>query len=172
MVDSQILGSHDVMIREEEMCSLIKLFTKPRALWLCLALACAQPAIAQSAATSTACQAADVLFGKVELQIVPEPGWESALVRHADFNDNSRGFGVIRGEITVDRGGFAIRNRDNQVVGVISPKLQVEGWDDDCDKNAKIIIRKLQPEVYVIMNGDTPVGTIKGRFPKNGFGVR
>lgn len=51
--------------------------------------------------------------------------------------------GALLGEITVDRGGFAVRNRKNGVIGVITPA----------------------------MNGSSPVGTIEGRFPKNGFGI-
>jgi hypothetical protein len=33
------------------------------------------------------------------------------------------------------------------------------------------MVRWVQHSVYVIVNGDDPVGMIKGRFPKNGFGV-
>ena len=92
-------------------------------------------------------------------------------IGHADFKDIRRTVGALLGEITVDRGGFAVRNRENVVVGIITPAMQLEGWDDSCDKKSKLVIRKVQPGAYVIMNGSSPVGTIEGRFPKNGFGV-
>ena len=118
-----------------------------------------------------ACDVAKIMFGKIELQIIPHQGYESALIRHADSRDNRHIVGALLGEITVDRGGFSVRNRENVVVGVISPAMQLEGWDDSCAKMNKIVIRKVQSGAYVIMNGNSPIGTIEGRFPKNGFGV-
>jgi len=121
---------------------------------------------------ATACDMAKILFGDVSLDIIPASNYETALVRNASFDTKDQNPGAFRGEITVDRGGFAIRNSNQVVVGVISPALEVEGWDDSCDKQTKVLIKRVQPNVYVILKGKTPVGTIKGRFPKNSFGVR
>jgi hypothetical protein len=90
----------------------------------------------------------------------------------SDRDNSTKNFGAILDEITVDRGGFAIRDRNQVIVGAISPKLTVEGWDANCDKQHQVVIKPGQPGVYVIINGNTPVGTIKGRFLKNDFGVR
>lgn len=119
-----------------------------------------------------ACQIADIMFGDIELSIVPNEDYETAIVRSATFKDPKKNFGALLGEVTVDRGGFAVRDPNQVVVGTISPKLELEGWDDACDKRQRVMIRRVQSGAYVIMNGNTPVGTIKGRFPKNGFGVR
>src|ERR1700726_3114171 len=62
----------------------------------------------------------------------------------------------LLGEITVDRGGFAIRDRNQVVVGAISPELTVEGWDANCDNQHQVVIKPVQPGVYVIINGNTP----------------
>ncbi|GEO16054.1 hypothetical protein MAE02_37500 [Microvirga aerophila] len=112
------------------------------------------------------------MFGDIELSIVPNEDYETAIVRSATFKDPKKNFGALLGEITVDRGGFAVRDPNQVVVGTISPKLELEGWDDGCDKRQPVMIRRVQPSAYVIMNGSTPVGTIKGRFPRNGFGAR
>jgi hypothetical protein len=123
-------------------------------------------------AVASSCQIANIMFGDVQLDILAHPDYETAIVRAAMFKDSTKNFGAILGEITVDRGGFAIRDRNQVVVGTISPKLVVEGSDASCDKQQRVAIKPVQPGVYVIINGDTPVGTIKGRFPKNTFGVR
>jgi hypothetical protein len=115
---------------------------------------------------------AKVLFGKISLSKIVERGYETALIRNASFDSKDQNFGSFRGELTVDRGGFSIRNNNQVVVGFISPALEVEGSDDSCDKNSKVFIKKVQQNVYVILSGGTPVGTITGRFPKNTFGVR
>jgi len=125
-----------------------------------------------SAPPLRACEVAQIMFGKNIIDIIPQQDYETALIRYGDFENSKLNFGAFRGEITVDRGGFSIRNNNQVVVGSISPDLRMEGLDDDCDKRQTIIIRKVQSGAYVIMNGNTPVGTIEGRFPKNSFGVR
>ncbi len=119
-----------------------------------------------------ACEIAEIMFGKISIDIVPHKGYETAIIRCADFESKKHSHGAIIGEITVDRGGFAVRNINQVVIGTISPDLKMEGWSDDCDENQKISIQKVQPGAYVIMNGKMPVGTIEGRFPKNDFGVK
>ena len=118
------------------------------------------------------CEIAQIMFGPLILDIIPREDYETAVIRHGDFTNPELNFGAFRGEITVDRGGFSVRNNNQEVVGIISPELRLEGWDDDCAKVPTVQIREVQPGAYVIMNGNTPVGTIEGRFPKNSFGVR
>ena len=123
-------------------------------------------------AAASPCQIADIMFGDIQLDILARADYETAIVRSATFKDSKKNFGAILGELTVDRGGFAIRDTNQVVVGTITPKLEVEGWDDGCDKQRKVVMKLVQPGIYVIVNGDMPVGTVKGRLPKNGFGVR
>lgn len=123
-------------------------------------------------AHAASCQVADILFGDIQLDILKKPDYETAIVRSATFKDPKKNYDALLGEITVDRGGFAIHDPNQVVVGVISPQLAVEGWDDACNKRAKVVIKLVQPGVYVILSDGSPVGTIKGRFPKNSFGVR
>jgi hypothetical protein len=128
--------------------------------------------LAGTPASAASCSVAEILFGRVSLDIVARSDYETAIVRSATFDNPKKNYGAILGEITVDRGGFSVRDANQVVVGVISPKLVIEGWDDSCDKRTRVVIRRVQPGTYVIMNGDTPVGTIEGRLPKNTFGVR
>jgi hypothetical protein len=123
------------------------------------------------AETASACEVAKVLFGSISLDLLAKDGYETAVIKNADFNRKDQAFGAIRGEISVDRGGFSVRNTNGNVVGTISPQLIVEGWDSDCDKSKPVLLRWVQRSVYVILNGDVPVGMVAGRFPKNGFGV-
>lgn len=129
--------------------------------------------IALSAVTeSTSCQVADILYGDVELTILTyEEEWgtyETAVIRSATFSDPTRPYGAILGLIDVDRGGFSVRNIAGQVVGIITPDLEVEAWGDSCaDGIAEIHNVR---DAYMIYK-DGPVGTIAGRFPANDFGV-
>lgn len=118
------------------------------------------------------CQAADILFGPVRLDIVRYDGYETAVVRSATFDDPKKNYGAILGELTVDRGGFSIRTPDQVVVGTISPELRIEGWDDSCDTKSVAEIVAARAGTFIILNSSRPVGTIEGRFPKNGFGVK
>lgn len=118
------------------------------------------------------CEAADILFGPVRLDIVEYDGYETAIVRSATFDDPLKIYGAILGELTVDRGGFAIRNVGHVVVGTISPDLKIEGWDDACNLKRGAEIIPVKEGTYIILNDGQPVGTIVGRFPENGFGVK
>lgn len=125
-----------------------------------------------SPAQAASCEVADILFGPIQLDVINYDGYETAIVRSATFDNPKKNFGAILGEITVDRGGFAIRNTNQIVVGTISPKLQIEGWDDACDKSSVAEFVRAKQGSYIILNGDRPVGTMAGRFPANDFGVK
>ena len=130
------------------------------------------PSLAQ-----TKCEAADILFGPIAFDILEHgndqqaDAYESAIVRSATFDDPDKPFGAILGEITVDRGSFAVRNINQVVVGVIGTDLSIEGWDDVCDKTSHAEFVPVRPGSFMIYNGKSPVGTLEGRFPKNTFGV-
>lgn len=127
---------------------------------------------AATPAYSESCQIADILFGQISLDIIPYDGYETAVVRSATFDNPEKYFGAILGEITVDRGAFAVRTTGHVVVGVITPQLHIEGWDDVCDKKSNVEIVKVRDGSYTILSDNDPVGTISGRFPDNGFGVQ
>ena len=133
-----------------------------------LFLAAFSPAYAQSS-----CQIADILFGPIMLDKIfyPDGGYETAIVRSGTFDNPNKPYGAILGEITVDRGGFAVRTAAQVVVGIIGPDLKVEGWDDVCSKSSKTIIAPVNAGNYVTLSDNKPVGTISGFFPKNDFGV-
>lgn len=123
------------------------------------------------------CEVAEILFGPTNFDILQyggeeaDPDYETAIVRSATFDNPKKPFGAILGEITVDRGGFAVRNTKHAVVGVISSQLILEGWDNVCDKDITVEIVPVKSRSFVILSGGSPVGTIDGRFPKNSFGV-
>jgi hypothetical protein len=118
-----------------------------------------------------ACAVTEILSGDVELNILVHKDYETAIVRHANFNDEKLSFGSIKGEITVERGAFAVRTPNQEVVGTISPALVVEGVDG-CEKQSPVIIRRNQRNSFTVLSRGTSIGTISGRFPRNSFGVK
>lgn len=128
---------------------------------------------------SASCRIADILFGKIRLDIISRSDYETAIIRSAEItdprsstvHDPQRAYGRILGEITVNRGSFSVAGIDQAFVGTISPELVIEGRDKVCG-DSRVVIRPVQEGGYVILKGENPVGTIEGRFPKNTFGVR
>ena len=130
---------------------------------------------------SASCRIADILFGKIRLDIISRSDYETAIIRSVEMtggprsstvHDPQRAYGRILGEITVNRGSFSVAGIDQAFVGTISPALVIEGWDKVCGDSRMVIRPAIQEGGYVILNGENPVGTIEGRFPKNTFGVR
>ncbi|MFL5217140.1 MAG: hypothetical protein ACJ8DO_00535 [Microvirga sp.] len=148
-----------------------------------LSMGCAwAPAYARSTRTpSASCRIADILSGKIRLDIISRSDYETAIIRSIEFRggrhsstvpDPQRAYGRILGEITAERGAFSVVDIDRVIVGQISPELVIEGWDKVCGDSRMVIRPAIQEGGYVILNGENPVGTIEGRFPKNRFGVR
>jgi hypothetical protein len=130
---------------------------------------------------SASCRIADILFGKIRLDIISRSDYEAAIIRSVEMtggprsstvHDPQRAYGRILGEITVNRGSFSVAGIDQVFVGAISPELVIEGRDKVCGDSRMVIRPAIQEGGYVILNGENPVGTIEGRFPKNSFGVR
>ena len=124
-----------------------------------------------------ACSVADILFGPIRFDILPHYGedgsldYETAIIRSDTFDDPDHFYGAILGEITVDRGGFSLRTPGQVVIGNISPELVIEAADDGCIEGPVGSFAKAQDGIWVIMAGGGPVGTLEGRWPRNGFGV-
>lgn len=111
----------------------------------------------------SSCRIADILFGDISFDILPHQAdfgsWESAIIRSS---------GAIVGEMTVDRGGFAVRTVSQEVVGIIGPDLRIEGWDDVCSLPQAEIV-PVREGSFLILNGGRPVGTIAGKLPQHDF---
>jgi hypothetical protein len=58
------------------------------------------------------------------------------------------------------------------VVGIITPDLKIEGWDDLCDEGSVAEFVEVRDGNYMTFNGDSAVGRLEGRFPENDFGVK
>lgn len=129
-------------------------------------------ALASVSSEPSPCTAAEILFGAVSFDILSHKAdfgeWESAIIRSASFEDPSKPAGAILGELTVDRGGFAIRNIRHEVIGVISPSLAIEGWDEECATYGAEIV-PVREGSFMVLNDGKPVGTIEGRLPAHDF---
>ena len=134
-------------------------------------------AVLVSPANAGDCRIASIMYGGISFDVLPhfnEAGtldYESAIIRSAVFTNEEKPFGAILGEITVDRGGFAVRTPSQEVVGVVTPDFALEGWDDSCSVTYSVEIVPVKKRIFVILSDRGPLGTIEGRFPKNTFGV-
>lgn len=125
------------------------------------------------------CEIADIFFDKVRLDIVPkyedaDPKrlrYEYAIISYAGF-DAPEVYGALKGRVSPERAGFAVYGVNGVEVGFITRHGELQSTSKNCDRTVYIFIKKVEDEIYVVINGNTPVGTIQGRFPKNDFGFR
>ncbi|WP_155888501.1 hypothetical protein [Inquilinus limosus] len=125
------------------------------------------------------CEIADIFFDEVRLDIVPKYDdddpkrlrHEYAIVSYAGF-DAPKVYGALKGRVSPERAGFAVYGVDGVMVGFITPSGQLQSVSKNCDRTTYLSIRRLRDEIYVVVNGKTPVGIIQGRFPRNEFGFR
>jgi hypothetical protein len=129
-------------------------------------------ALAETSREPSPCRAAEILFGPVSFDILPHKAdfgdWESAIIRSASFEDRDKPSGTILGELTVDRGSFAIRTIQQEVVGVITTSLGIDGWDEQCATDKAEIV-PVRDGSFIVLNDGRPVGTIEGRLPAHAF---
>jgi len=120
------------------------------------------------AGSNDTCKLADVMFGQLELDIIKhEQGYESAIIREASFNHPRFTHGQIRGELILDRGDLILISDVSMTqVGFIQGDLTIDNTEPPCDPNGGVRLVKAEEGFYLILNGNTPVGTIKGRLPR------
>lgn len=137
-----------------------------------LALALLIVFTAVAAADASDCQIANILFGKVRVEIIPHnnngENYETAVVFGADFDSKRFASGRIVGQISSRErdGSLPIKNIGGVIVASISRDLRLETLEDACDKNSRVQIRKVSPTSYAVMNENSIVGTIDGRLPQ------
>ena len=141
-----------------------------------------------NAAHAKGCNIAEVLFGKVKVEILPhkEPNgvisYETGIIFGNDYPEVGRSkFDYMRilGQInSPERDGTRrILDVNGELCGVIEvmdergrplSELVVDNSDADCDSCDKtpIILRRVPPNSYVAMRHDEIMGTIRGRLNK------
>ena len=118
------------------------------------------------------CQIANILFGKVRMEIIPHSNdgekYETAIVYGADFDSKRFAYEKVVGQISSKErdGSLPIANVDGVIVGSISRDLRIEVLDDGCDKSDHLQLHKVSPTSYAVMSGNSIVGTIDGRLPR------
>jgi hypothetical protein len=96
---------------------------------------------------------------KIPGKYPPRKGGEYAIIRRSSHTP-------ILGELHWDRSGeFFIYNYSMKRLAYIASDL-VTPADDACAGASRLVIRSVRPGVYEILEGNKPVGTIEGRFPK------
>jgi len=138
-----------------------------RAIFLGLGTAILLSISSQSARAQT-CELADILFNRVQLEIVEHDDYETATVRTIEGNSANDELGKIVGEIYADRGAYVLQNTKDETVGLINPDFVVDPFQD-CDRSETLEIVPVRDGSYIVLSGKTPVGTIAGRFPEADF---
>jgi hypothetical protein len=113
-----------------------------------------------------ACGLADVLHGKIEL--VQTQGGEPSIIRNNDV-DSTEPFYKIRGDIWVGRQGhLEIHGADENIVGFLYREdrtLLPPVGDESCRKGYKLVLRKVAEQSFVILDGNTVISVVEGKFP-------
>jgi hypothetical protein len=104
------------------------------------------------------CNLRDLFFGQVELQIVThdDPVMRGLRYETAVIVNGYKIVGQL-GEPERD-GSRPILNAAGENCGSLEENLHITGGD------LPLIVRRVTPNSFVVFNGDSPVGTIKGRL--------
>lgn len=121
------------------------------------------------------CNIADVLFGKVRIEIILDKqyNFETGIIFGNDSSNEKFRSGKILGKIepwgTASSTARRIDNVHAELCGVLAKNLVVDVSDSDCDKCDKspILIKSVTKTSYVVLRKDGKIlGTIEGRLPK------
>jgi hypothetical protein len=119
-------------------------------------------------AQADGCNIANVLYGKVRMEIIPHTDYETGIVFGDDFDSKRFSDGKILGQIAgAERdGSHRVSDVNGEVCGIIESNLSIDTSEANCGSCAKtqIFLRKVPPNSYVVMSGGTIVGTISGRL--------
>ena len=139
---------------------------------LCYVLsAIAAGLIPSVSALAEGCNIADVLFGKVRIELIPnkEYKFETGIVFGNDFDSKRFSYGKILGSIRAPErdGSRRVDNVNGDLCGIIEEDLTVDTSDSSCTScnKAPFVIKRLSPKAYAIIEGGTIRGTIEGRLP-------
>lgn len=135
----------------------------PRSPMWSRAVLSAVAAVIVTAPQAQACKLMTVFGGPVSFEPMKDPG--QVTVRNDGMSGGEQ-FGTLRGTLMASREGILVISRDGSRVGIIDPRsghLSDKG-EDDCSRN--IYLRSATPAAGIVINGDSPIGTYKGKLPR------
>jgi hypothetical protein len=124
-----------------------------------------------SAARAEGCNIADVLFGKVRIEIIQHKDYETGIIFGNDFDSKKFSYDKILGQIaSAERDGSrTVSDANGEPCGTIEQNLTIDTSNTNCNSCDKtpVTLRKVPPNSYIVMrNGAQIVGTISGTLNK------
>ena len=139
---------------------------------LCFVLTCM---ISTTRAYADDCNIADLLFGKVRIELIQHhkpgfAGYETGVIFGNDFDSKRFYYERILGRIASPErdGSRLIRDVTGNFCGVIQKDMRLDypnGNCATCDKDASVGLRKMAPSSYAVIQNKKVVGTVEGRLP-------
>ena len=126
-------------------------------------------------ARAEGCNIADVIFGKVRIEIIPHNSggskWETGIIFGNDTNGGRYSYYKILGQVDQSErdGSRAIKNIDGELCGTLNRDMSVDTEYASCVGTwckRPISIRQVTPENLAVVANGSIQGTIEGRFPK------
>lgn len=115
------------------------------------------------------CNVADVLFGKVRIEIVQHEGYQTGIVFGADFDSKRFSYDRILGYIQSPErdGSRGVRDVNGEACARILKSLVMEP-EETCEKCARATYRMQSlGKGYAILHPDGQIlGTVQGALPK------
>jgi hypothetical protein len=135
-----------------------------------------------SAVRAEGCNIADVLFGKVRIEIIQHQGdtapsgqklagYETGIIFGNDFDSPRFSYDKILGQVAPPErdGSMRITNVNGELCGSILRDMSIDNSSASCGGCSKtpINLLKISPNSYVVrLKGGNIVGTIEGRLNK------
>ena len=121
-------------------------------------------------ASADGCNLANIILGKVRIELIPHDGYETGINFGNDFDSKRFSYYKILGQIASSErdGSRRITDVNGELCGVLLKDLNIDTSDGvcaGCSKEPKKLIR-ISPKAYGVMVNDSIMGTIEGRLNK------
>jgi hypothetical protein len=133
-------------------------------------------AVLTTSAQANGCNIADVMFGKVAIELIQHKGYDTAIIVGKDYPAvGTSKFDALKGAIygqisSPERDGSRkITNADGDICGSLGADLVIDTVDSDCsgcDKTPVTLQKVPKLDGYVVVRRGSIMGTIEGRLPK------
>lgn len=134
-----------------------------------LALASALTAMLTSGASAEGCNIADILFGKVRIELIRHKDYSAGVIFGDDFDSKRFSYYKIVGQIASPErdGSRAISDVSGQPCGTLQRDLKVDTEFVDCPSCSKapVSVRRVTSSSFAVISGGAIVGTIRGALP-------
>ncbi len=123
-----------------------------------------------SGAYAEGCNVADVLFGKVRIELIQHRDYQTGVIYGNDFDSKRFSYYRILGQIMSPErdGSRRISDVNGEVCGVLLDNMTIDTSDSVAPSgNISAKVQRISSVALVVLHGDGGIaGTITGRLPK------